>query len=52
MGDFVFENPEDTLQSWHIDGYSFKCSWVYPNSWTAIYVPLDNVGTWNVRYAN
>uniref|UniRef100_J3ML92 Plastocyanin-like domain-containing protein n=1 Tax=Oryza brachyantha TaxID=4533 RepID=J3ML92_ORYBR len=22
---------------------------VYPNSWTAIYMPLDNVGMWNVR---
>lgn len=21
--EFVFENPEDTLQSWHLDGYSF-----------------------------
>jgi len=22
---------------------------VYPRSWTAIYMPLDNVGMWNVR---
>lgn len=22
---------------------------VYPNSWTAIYVALDNVGMWNLR---
>lgn len=22
---------------------------VYPNSWTAIYVVLDNVGMWNLR---
>ncbi|KAL5197430.1 hypothetical protein ABZP36_000942 [Zizania latifolia] len=22
---------------------------VYPNSWSAIYMPLDNVGMWNVR---
>ncbi|KAI3938427.1 hypothetical protein MKW98_015326 [Papaver atlanticum] len=22
---------------------------VYPQSWTAIYVPLDNVGMWNIR---
>ncbi|KAF0908811.1 hypothetical protein E2562_028613 [Oryza meyeriana var. granulata] len=25
---------------------------VYPNSWTAIYMPLDNVGMWNVRSEN
>lgn len=25
---------------------------VYPESWTAIYMPLDNVGMWNVRSAN
>ncbi|PRQ52763.1 putative laccase [Rosa chinensis] len=76
--ELVFENPEETLQSWHIDGYSFfvvgmdggewtpasrlrynlqdtvsRCTvQVYPNSWTAIYVPLDNVGMWNVRSEN
>lgn len=22
---------------------------VYPGAWTAIYMPLDNVGMWNVR---
>jgi len=22
---------------------------VYPKSWTAIYIPLDNVGMWNLR---
>lgn len=22
---------------------------VYPNSWTAVYVALDNVGMWNLR---
>ncbi|PRQ22623.1 hypothetical protein RchiOBHm_Chr6g0252321 [Rosa chinensis] len=32
---------------------SFGCvDKVYPNSWTAIYIPLDNVGMWNVRYEN
>lgn len=30
----------------------FNISQVYPNSWTAIYVPLDNVGMWNVRSEN
>lgn len=74
----VFENPEDTLQSWHIDGHSFFVvgmdggQWsaasrlnynlrdtiarstvqVYPKSWTALYMPLDNVGMWNVRSEN
>ncbi|XP_057455841.1 L-ascorbate oxidase homolog [Lotus japonicus] len=74
----VFENPEDTVQSWHIDGHSFFVvgmdggQWsaasrlnynlrdtisrstvqVYPKSWTALYMPLDNVGMWNVRSEN
>ncbi|KAK8642203.1 hypothetical protein V6N13_011559 [Hibiscus sabdariffa] len=73
--EIVFQNWEDTVQSWHIDGYSFfvvgmeggqwtpasrkiynlrdtvSCSTtqVYPRSWTAIYVALDNVGMWNIR---
>ncbi|KAL6317854.1 hypothetical protein AAG906_030608 [Vitis piasezkii] len=73
--EIVFENPEDIIQSWHIDGYSFfvvgmdgglwtansrnqynlrdavarTTTQVYPKSWTAIYVALDNVGMWNVR---
>ncbi|KAG6750070.1 hypothetical protein POTOM_047148 [Populus tomentosa] len=122
--EIVFENPEDNVQSWHIDGHTFfvvgmdggqwspasrlsynlrdnfslhcsdymlvlkihnssipsPCSslqalrWalevlilkgrsichlqcfdqiqVYPESWTAVYVPLDNVGMWNVRSEN
>ena len=25
---------------------------VYPKSWTAIYVALDNVGMWNIRSEN
>ena len=25
---------------------------VYPNSWTAVYMPLDNVGMWNIRSEN
>ncbi|VFQ59013.1 unnamed protein product [Cuscuta campestris] len=73
--EIVFQNWEDTVQSWHIDGYSFfvvgmdggqwteasrvqynlrdtvaRCTvQVYPRSWTAIYMALDNVGMWNVR---
>ncbi|KAG2716983.1 hypothetical protein I3843_03G153900 [Carya illinoinensis] len=74
----VFENPEDVVQSWHIDGHNFfvvgmdggqwsaasrlnynlrdtisRCTvQVYPQSWTAVYMPLDNVGMWNVRSEN
>lgn len=73
--EFVFQNNEDIIQSWHLDGYSFfvvgldggqwtpnsrkeynlrdavsRCTiQVYPKSWTAIYVALDNVGMWNLR---
>lgn len=73
--EIVFENRENIVQSWHLDGYSFfvvgmdegrwspeskqqynlidavsRCTTqVYPRSWTAIYVPLDNVGMWNLR---
>jgi FtsP/CotA-like multicopper oxidase with cupredoxin domain len=73
--EIVFENKEDIIQSWHLDGYSFfvvgmdggqwssasrnqynlrdgvaRCTvQVYPSSWTAIYIPLDNVGMWNLR---
>ena len=73
--EIVFENSENEVQSWHIDGYAFWVvgmnggKWspasrqiynlrdgvsrytvqVYPNAWTAIYMPLDNVGMWNVR---
>lgn len=73
--EIVFENTENIVQSYHLDGYSFfvvgmdggqwssgsrnsynlrdaiaRCTiQVYPKSWTAIYVPLDNVGMWNLR---
>ncbi|XP_028087438.1 L-ascorbate oxidase homolog [Camellia sinensis] len=76
--EIVFQNWEDTVQSWHIDGYSFfvvgmdggqwtpasrsrynlrdtvaRCTTqVYPKSWTAIYIALDNVGMWNIRSEN
>ncbi|XP_071700818.1 L-ascorbate oxidase homolog [Rutidosis leptorrhynchoides] len=73
--EIVFENQENVIQSWHLDGYNFfvvgmdvgqwndtsrnsynlvdavfRCTvQVYPKSWTAIYVALDNVGMWNIR---
>lgn len=73
--EIVFQNHENIIQSYHIDGYSFwvvgmnggvwtpasrseynlrdavsRCTTqVYPKSWTAIYMALDNVGMWNVR---
>lgn len=73
--EIVFQNHENIVQSWHLDGYSFwvvgmdggvwtpasreqynlrdavsRCTTqVYPKSWTAIYVSLDNVGMWNIR---
>lgn len=73
--EIVFQNHENIVQSWHIDGYNFwvvgmdggvwtpasrneynlrdavsRCTTqVYPKSWTAIYVALDNVGMWNIR---
>lgn len=73
----VFQNKENSLQSWHLDGYDFwvvgfgSGQWsqgsrsqynlvdaltrhttqVYPNSWTAILVSLDNQGMWNLRSA-
>ncbi|XP_020704994.1 L-ascorbate oxidase homolog [Dendrobium catenatum] len=76
--EIVFENYEDFVQSWHIDGYAFwvvgmdggqwfpasrnsynlrdavsRCTvQVYPKSWSAIYMPLDNVGMWNIRSEN
>ncbi|KAG6495466.1 hypothetical protein ZIOFF_043291 [Zingiber officinale] len=76
--EIIFENYENTIQSWHIDGYSFwivgmdggqwsaasrknynlrdavaRCTvQVYPKSWSAIYMPLDNVGMWHVRSEN
>lgn len=76
--EIVFENNENYVQSWHVDGYSFfvvgmdvghwtpesrqsynlrdtiaRCTvQVYPKSWSAIYVALDNVGMWNIRSEN
>lgn len=76
--EIVFQNNENIIQSWHLDGYDFWVAgfgsgqWsaatrksynlvdtltrhttqVYPNSWTAILVSLDNQGMWNVRSAD
>ncbi|KAL8044418.1 hypothetical protein ABFX02_08G045300 [Erythranthe guttata] len=73
----VFQNDENAIQSWHLDGYDFwvvgfgagkwtqdskktynlvdaltrHTTQVYPNSWTAILVSLDNQGMWNMRSA-
>ncbi|XP_068641136.1 L-ascorbate oxidase homolog isoform X2 [Aristolochia californica] len=73
--EIVFENHEKSIQSWHIDGYSFFAvgmdpgKWtpagrknynlldavsrhtiqVYPKSWSAILLTLDNAGMWSVR---
>ncbi|PON33667.1 Copper-resistance protein [Parasponia andersonii] len=73
--EIVFQNHEDIIQSYHINGYNFrvvgmdKGEWstdsrkqynmvdalpryttqVYPKSWTAVLVALDNLGMWNVR---
>ncbi|XP_047334570.1 L-ascorbate oxidase homolog [Impatiens glandulifera] len=75
--EIVFQNNENAMQSWHLDGYDFwvvgygsgqwtqasKNSYnlvdaltrhtaqVFPNSWTAILVSLDNQGMWNLRSA-
>ncbi|XP_065875593.1 L-ascorbate oxidase homolog [Euphorbia lathyris] len=79
--EIVFQNPEKTIQSWHLDGSSFYVvgygsgAWspdmrtrgkhynlndgvprhtvqVYPKSWSAVLVSLDNKGMWNLRSAN
>lgn len=76
--EIVFQNWENTVQSYHIDGYAFwvvgmnggqwttgsrssynlrdavarSTTQVYPRSWTAIYMALDNVGMWNIRSEN
>ncbi|XP_051141270.1 L-ascorbate oxidase homolog [Andrographis paniculata] len=75
--EIVFINDEETIQTWHLDGYDFwvvgfgagqwskdsrktynledaltrHTTQVYPKSWTAILVSLDNQGMWNVRSA-
>ncbi|KAF3438896.1 hypothetical protein FNV43_RR17171 [Rhamnella rubrinervis] len=77
--EIVFQNNENKVQSWHLDGYSayvvgfgHRQQWtqysspkrynladgiprhtiqVYPYSWTAVLVSLDNKGMWNLRSA-
>ncbi|XP_061363417.1 L-ascorbate oxidase homolog [Gastrolobium bilobum] len=77
FAEIVFQNNENTVQSWHMDGSFFfvvgygNGIWtpdsrktynlvdgisrytiqVYPNSWSAILVSLDNKGMWNLRSA-
>ncbi|AES92724.1 L-ascorbate oxidase-like protein [Medicago truncatula] len=62
--EFVVQNRENFVQSWHIDGgcgrqvgleVKFDQTILvqdYPKSWTAIYMALDNVGMWNIRSEN
>ncbi|MCO5548483.1 hypothetical protein L7F22_001942 [Adiantum nelumboides] len=73
--ELVFQNDENIVQSWHIDGYvAFVVGFdggrwssasrngynlvdavarstvqVYPKSWTAVLLELDNVGMWHIR---
>ncbi|CAJ1942717.1 unnamed protein product [Sphenostylis stenocarpa] len=77
FAEIIFQNNENYIQSWHMDGSSFYVVgyanglWtpdarktynlidgvtrhtvqVYPNSWSAILVSLDNKGMWNLRSA-
>ncbi|GMH24605.1 hypothetical protein Nepgr_026448 [Nepenthes gracilis] len=77
FAEIIFQNNENTIQSWHLDGSSFwtvgfgSKQWtpamrkrynrndaparytvqVYPKSWSAILVSLDNKGMWNLRSA-
>ncbi|GMH24606.1 hypothetical protein Nepgr_026449 [Nepenthes gracilis] len=77
FNEVIFQNDENSMQSWHLDGYDFwvvgfgSGKWspasrktynlvdaltrhttqVYPNSWTAIFISLDNQGMWNMRSA-
>ncbi|KAJ7536091.1 hypothetical protein O6H91_12G056300 [Diphasiastrum complanatum] len=77
--EIIFQNTDnETVQSWHIDGYavfvvgydagiwteanrqeynhwdaiSRSSVQVFPNSWTAVLLELDNVGMWNIRSEN
>lgn len=77
FAEIVFQNNENSIQSWHFDGTIFYVvgygsgPWipdmrkrynladaitrntvqVYPKSWSAILVSLDNKGMWNLRSA-
>ncbi|XP_073008072.1 monocopper oxidase-like protein SKU5 [Typha latifolia] len=76
--EIILQNNDTTVQSYHMDGYSFfvvgmdygewtesnrgtynkwdaasRCTTqVFPGAWTAILIPLDNVGIWNLRAQN
>ncbi|KAM0012089.1 putative L-ascorbate oxidase [Helianthus debilis subsp. tardiflorus] len=63
--EIIFQNNEYTIQSWHLDGSDFwtvgkrfynlndattrHTVQVYPKSWSAILVSLDNKDMWNLR---
>lgn len=73
--EIIFQNTENAIQTWHVDGYAFfvvgmdsgvwdstkqstynlndavarSTTQVYPYSWTAVLMELDNVGMWNLR---
>jgi hypothetical protein len=52
---FVFRRKENPLVDYGQLVYNdlvFLYAQVYPQSWTAIRVPLDNVGMWNLRSEN
>ncbi|KAG8385754.1 hypothetical protein BUALT_Bualt03G0078200 [Buddleja alternifolia] len=63
--EIVFQNWEDTVQMeggqwtqasrsrYNLRDTVARCTTqVYPRSWTAIYIALDNVGMWNIRSEN
>ncbi|CAN4096156.1 unnamed protein product [Withania somnifera] len=52
--EIIFENHENSVQSWQLDRYNFlavarSTIQVYPNSWAAVMLTLDNAGLWNLR---
>ncbi|MCO5555328.1 hypothetical protein L7F22_008874 [Adiantum nelumboides] len=73
--EIIFQNDDNVVQSYHLDGYAFfvvgfgsgewteasrgsynridavarSTTQVFPRSWTAVLVELDNVGMWNLR---
>ncbi|VAH65334.1 unnamed protein product [Triticum turgidum subsp. durum] len=62
--EIVFENPEKSIDTFHLDGYAFFAAGktynlldtvsrhtiqVYPRSWTAVMLTFDNAGMWNLR---
>ncbi|XP_008235896.1 PREDICTED: monocopper oxidase-like protein SKU5 [Prunus mume] len=44
------ENSRSTYNKW--DGVARSTTQVFPGAWTAILVPLDNSGIWNLRAQN